>query len=372
MATSLFVIVALLTIIVTGSLVATFHFRNLGIERLNLAIEKEQLADDNGRLARRYEDERQIAQNAQHREEILRQDSEKRGAAFRRSLYSAEMNLCAQAAASPSGIGRVKEWLLPWKDSTPDLRSWEWYYLYGLCHRDLHTFPVSTAGVWRASVSPDGSRLATAGDDSVVSLYDVRSRKLTSRMTGHDRLVFSVAWNPDGSELASASWDGTVRIWDPLSGETKRILRGPKELFTVAWNRDGSMIAGGSEDKSVWIWNSATGDVLHRLKGHTDGVLGVAWHPTENRIASASKDMTVRSLGLARSGTSIRLHGTQELGSHAGVGSWRLSNCLERQRLGLQDLECLRRKGVIDARRSSAGCDVGKLVERRLGNRDQQ
>src|SRR5262249_41483944 len=66
----------------------------------------------------------------------------------RRSLYSAEMNLCGQAATSPSGIQRVHDWLMPWNDSAPDIRGWEWFYLYGLCHRDLDTLSVSDAGLW--------------------------------------------------------------------------------------------------------------------------------------------------------------------------------------------------------------------------------
>src|SRR5262249_11078968 len=87
---------------------------------------------------------------------------------IRRSLYSAEMILCGQAATSPSGISRVHDWLMPWKDSKPDLRGWEWFYLYGLCHRDLDTLSVSDAGLWCVVASPDGERLAAAGNDSVI------------------------------------------------------------------------------------------------------------------------------------------------------------------------------------------------------------
>ena len=133
LAASLSAVAVLLLMLATGSLIAMLHFRDLGIKDRDTALE------------------------------------------IRRSLYSAEMNLCGQAATSPSGISRVRDWLIGWKDSKPDLRGWEWFYLYGLCHRDLDTLSVSDSGLWCLAASPDGERLAAAGNDSVIFLFDARA-----------------------------------------------------------------------------------------------------------------------------------------------------------------------------------------------------
>jgi WD40 repeat protein len=246
LAASLSAVAVLLLLLATGSLVAMLHFRDTALET-------------------------------------------------RRSLYSAEMNLCGQAATSPSGISRVHDWLMPWKDSKPDIRGWEWFYLYGLCHRDLDTLSVSDAGLWCVAASPDGDRLAAAGNDSVIYLFNAKSRNLTHRLTGHDARVWAVAWSPNGSQLASACWDGSIKTWDAKTARELRTIRNEnKPLYSIAWNKDATLLAAAGEGDSVWIWDATTGKLVHRFDGHTPGVRGVAWHPSENRIASASMDANIR------------------------------------------------------------------------------
>jgi WD40 repeat protein len=61
--------------------------------------------------------------------------------------------------------------------------------------------------------SPDGSRLASAGADQTVRIWDVeRGRELFSLRGPKDR-VHGVAFGPNGASLAAASADGLVRVW---------------------------------------------------------------------------------------------------------------------------------------------------------------
>jgi WD40 repeat protein len=65
--------------------------------------------------------------------------------------------------------------------------------------------------------SPDGKRLASAGRDQTVKVWDVASGQETLTLKGHTDWVTSVAFSPDGMRLASASYDRTVKIWDASS-----------------------------------------------------------------------------------------------------------------------------------------------------------
>jgi len=62
----------------------------------------------------------------------------------------------------------------------------------------------------------------------------------------------------------------------------------------VAYSQDGTRLATGSKDQTVKLWNSATGRELTTLAGHKGGVTSVAFSPDGNRLVSGSEDSTVK------------------------------------------------------------------------------
>jgi WD40 repeat protein len=67
--------------------------------------------------------------------------------------------------------------------------------------------------------SPDGKRLASAGDDYTVKVWDAQTGQELHTLKGHTDLVNSVAYSRDGKRIASASDDHTVKVWDALTPE---------------------------------------------------------------------------------------------------------------------------------------------------------
>jgi WD40 repeat protein len=64
----------------------------------------------------------------------------------------------------------------------------------------------------------------------------------------------------------------------------------------VAWLPDGTRLASSSRDSTVRLWDAATGAALATLNGHTEAVISGAWSPDGTRLASA--DETVRIWGV--------------------------------------------------------------------------
>jgi WD40 repeat protein len=152
--------------------------------------------------------------------------------------------------------------------------------------------------------APEGKRLASASNDQTVQVWDATDGHNILTYTGHSDWVNALAWSPDGTRLASASADKTVRIWDATTGKRLFTYRGHSDwLRAVAWSPDGRRIASAGDDQTVQVWDAEHPSVmpqwqsfftLNAYHGHSDRVIAVAWSPDSQRIASAGYDQTVQ------------------------------------------------------------------------------
>ena len=161
-------------------------------------------------------------------------------------------------------------------------------------------FPVLSA-----EFSADSSHVFSAGIDSGINVWDMRTQKLVERMESHSDTVTSLVLNEQGTFLLSNAMDNQLLAWDVrpfVEGDSRLMKRFSghshdfeQNLIKCAWDANSDKVAVGSADRLVYVWDFDSQELLCTLPGHKGSVNDVSFHPKGNGnvIASAGSDKKV-------------------------------------------------------------------------------
>ncbi len=167
----------------------------------------------------------------------------------------------------------------------------------------LATLRGHTEFVAAVSFSPDGSRLASGGDDLWVRIWDPETSRPVQRLAGHTGWVNAVAWAPAGDRIASAGQDGTLRVWESATGQPLAVGPGIEDagLLAVSWSPDGANLLTAGADRGVTVCDAADMRRLRTLRGHRATVRAAVWSPDGGLLASADDEGAVKIWSAAAS-----------------------------------------------------------------------
>lgn len=203
-------------------------------------------------------------------------------------------NETAVAAVAPS---RGKEQTLA-DDATAGMGSFSRFQRLAT----FHTLGGHKDSVEALVFLDNGARLASAGVDGTIRIWDVERGKLLHTLTGHRRSVGAIAVSPDGKLLVSAGNEKELFLWNPATGKRIGKMAGhAQDVYAVQFSADGRWLASGGRDRTIIIWDMASRKPAQRLEGHEDSILTLAFSPNGAWLLSGGKDAQLRRWSL-RSG----------------------------------------------------------------------
>ncbi|NOU04829.1 MAG: c-type cytochrome [Hyphomicrobiaceae bacterium] len=140
----------------------------------------------------------------------------------------------------------------------------------------------------------------TAGWDRTARLWDLNALKPGPVLEGHQGPVNGVAFSKDGKRVFTASADGHVRVFDAASGLLDRAIYKHGWGINVLQRVPGTdQLVVGALNGAVAIIDGSTGDVVRELSAHERPVLAVAVIEKPGLIATGGGDGVVRVMRIS-------------------------------------------------------------------------
>ncbi len=148
--------------------------------------------------------------------------------------------------------------------------------------------------------APDGKKLASAGWDSRVVVWDVTSGQAILELEGHDHLVDSIAWSADERYLASGDVHGNIKLWDAINGEPIATLtEHHSNINALTFSPDSTELASAGADNTVKLWSVPWGQLRTNLRGHYSEVMSLVYTDNGDSLYTASIDGRVKQWDIA-------------------------------------------------------------------------
>lgn len=159
-------------------------------------------------------------------------------------------------------------------------------------HEKLTTLSTQSKFIVSLAFNVKGG-LATAGIDGMVSIFDVQTQNVVSKLDAHAMPIRSIAFSPDGNLLYTASDDRHIKVHDLRNGTVINSFSHFGLLHSVDASPNHRHFASACSDHSVVLWDIGMQKLLKKYSAHKDHVMSVKFDcndSTGRRFASVGND----------------------------------------------------------------------------------
>jgi WD40 repeat protein len=155
---------------------------------------------------------------------------------------------------------------------------------------------IGHAGVVSSvAFSPDGSLLASGGEDGRIMIWDLANATLVSELRGHTRAVLHVEFSQDSKLLISSSSDLSARIWEiEAELELRRYREHTAMVWAASFTCDPDLVVTASADKRLRFFRMSIGREVFSTEADKHHVRSVVCDKNYPVLASAGGDGRIR------------------------------------------------------------------------------
>jgi hypothetical protein len=168
-----------------------------------------------------------------------------------------------------------------------------------------HTEPI-----WQVRFLSDSRRVASAGWDGKVRVWDVTTgQELRACITNHqDQILSSLAVSADDRLLAAGGSYAGVFLWEQAEKPLRLMpLEAQTTIHALAFTPDRNRLLAGAADGSLYVFHVPTGTRLHRYPVfEKQGISGLRLLPDGNRVVCVTVGKTRAVLWDLAKGQEIR------------------------------------------------------------------
>jgi WD40 repeat protein/serine/threonine protein kinase len=163
-------------------------------------------------------------------------------------------------------------------------------------------------------VTAERNRFRNQRDVAEANLYvaDVRlahAEWKQSHLEGVEKLLSTHLPRAGDADLRGWEWHYVRSL---CSREVATLRGHSSDIRAVAWSPDGQRLATASKDYTLKVWDAVNVQELATLRGHKQVICSVSWSPDGRRLASASWDKTLRVWDVA-TGSAVKIPASDEL-----------------------------------------------------------
>jgi len=145
-----------------------------------------------------------------------------------------------------------------------------------------------------AKFHPDGLIFGTGTADSVIKIWDLKSKTNLANFPGHTGSITALSFSENGYYLATAAEDSVIKLWDLRKLKNFKTLEfeNKYEIKDLVFDYSGSYLACAGTD--VRVYHVKQWDLLKTFTDHSGLASGVRFGTNASSIITSSFDKSLK------------------------------------------------------------------------------